>query len=82
MNENNNTMEIIEESKEALVEAAEKEESSVAKVVIGVALVGVVVAGAGYGIYRFVKKRKSDKAADQVFEDETNSEDVDVESEE
>lgn len=82
MNENNNTMEIIEESKEALVEAAEKEESSVAKVVIGVALVGVVVAGAGYGIYRFVKKRKSDKVDNRVFEDDPISEDADVESEE
>lgn len=82
MNENNNTMEIIEESKDALVEAAEKEESSVVKVVIGVALVGIAVAGAGYGIYRYVTKRKSDKVDNRVFEDDPVSEDADVESEE
>ncbi len=82
MNENKNEMELIEESKEALVEAVEKEDCSVAKVILVGGLVCVTLVGAGYGVYRFVKSKKLNKAADQAFEDETKSEDVDVESEE
>ena len=66
------TLEAIEESKEALVEASEENESSVVKTLIGVGLVGLTIAAAGFGVYHYIKKKK----ADDVFEDEFPEEPV------
>lgn len=70
------TMEVvdkIEESKDALVEAASNESSNVGKVVIGFGLAGLTIAGVGYGIYKYLQKKRS--AA--MFEEESVDEDGD-----
>jgi hypothetical protein len=79
VNETMETMEVvdkIEESKEALVEAANDESSNVGKVVIGVGLAGLTIAGVGYGIYKYVQKKRSAAMFEEEFADEDDLQEV------
>lgn len=77
------TIEVIDESKEALTEAANDQETSVGKVVVLAGLAVATAAGAAYGLYKFLQKKKDHnvvdgeatiKDADEPVEDDTDLE--------